>query len=109
MVDTMNKPTKLQMLVAEINGTAESQYIGVYKQIPFRVQLHLFARLSALHDLQNTHGKTPRNALLNDLLDIALDVVIYKLDPDTVEALGHMEAEYYENLSQFDSGELNDD
>lgn len=109
MVDIMNKPTKLQMLVAEINGTAESEYIGVYKQIPFRVQLQLFARLSALHEMQNMHGKTPRNALLNDLLDIALDQVIGQLDADTVEHLDRLEAEYYQNLSQFDSGELNDD
>ncbi|HCV3155942.1 TPA: hypothetical protein OV529_003472 [Acinetobacter baumannii] len=105
----MTEPTKLQMLVAEINGTAESGYVGLYKQIPFRVQIQLFARLSALHELQNSRVKTPRNALLNDLLDIAMDQVISNLDPDTVEALGHLEAQYYENLSQFDSGELNDE
>lgn len=105
----MTEPTKLQMLVAEINGTAESEYVGLYKQIPFRVQIQLFARLSALHELQNSHAKTPRNALLNDLLDIAMDQVISNLDPETVETLGHLEAQYYENLSQFDSGELNDE
>lgn len=105
----MTEPTKLQMLVAEINGTAESEYVGLYKQIPFRVLINLFARLSALHDMQNSHAKTPRNALLNDLLDIAMDQVISNLDPDVVEALEYREAEYYENLSQFDSGELNDE
>ncbi|WEI20668.1 hypothetical protein PY247_23665 (plasmid) [Acinetobacter proteolyticus] len=105
----MTEPNKLQMLVAEINGTAESEYIGLYKQIPFRVQIRLFARLSALHDLQNRNAKTPRNALLNDLLEIAMDQVISSLDEDTNMALDHLEEQYYENLSQFDSGELNDE
>ncbi|MCE6009392.1 hypothetical protein [Acinetobacter soli] len=104
----MTEPTKLQILVAEINGTAESEYVGLYKQIPFRVQMNLFARLSALHDLQNSHTKTPRNALLNDLLDIAMDQVISQLDPETLQALEHLESQYHENLSQFDSGDLDD-
>lgn len=105
----MTEPTKLEMLAAEINGTATSEYIGLYKQIPFRVRLNLFARLSALHEIQNSHSKTPRNSLLNDLLDIAMEQVIDKLDHETAEHLERLEAEYYENLSQFDSGELNDD
>lgn len=104
----MTEPTKLQILVSEINGTAESEYVGLYKQIPFRVQMNLFARLSALHELQNSHTKTPRNALLNDLLDIAMDQVISQLDPETLQALDHLESQYYENLSQFDSGDLDD-
>ncbi|MEQ1321851.1 hypothetical protein ABLU32_22670, partial [Acinetobacter guillouiae] len=78
-------------------------------QIPFRVRLPLFARLSALHTIQNSHNKTPRNALLNDLLEIAMDQVMFKLDEETLEALGHLEAQYYEELSQYDSGELSDD
>jgi hypothetical protein len=35
----MSNPSKLDTLVAEISGTAESEYIGLYKQIPFRVRL----------------------------------------------------------------------
>lgn len=105
----MTEPTKLEMLAAEINGTATSEYVGLYKQIPFRVRLDLFARLSALHEIQNMHSKTPRNALLNDLLDIAMDQVIDKLDSETTEHLERLEAEYHQHLSQFDSGELNDD
>lgn len=105
----MSNPSKLDTLVAEISGTAESEYIGLYKQIPFRVRLSLFARLSALHTVQNSHNKTPRNALLNDLLEIAMDQVMSKLDEETLEGLGHLEAQYYEELSQYDSGELSDD
>lgn len=105
----MTEPTKLEMLAAEINGTATSEYVGLYKQIPFRVRLDLFARLSALHEIQNVHAKTPRNALLNDLLDIAMEQVIERLDPETTEHLERLEAEYHAQLSQFDSGELNDD
>lgn len=105
----MSDPTKLQMLVAEISGTAESDFIGVYKQIPFRVKLHLFARLSALHDFQNLKQKKPRNALLNDLLDIALDEVISELHPQIQEELGQLEAQYYQNLEcQYESGDLSD-
>ncbi|WP_223852405.1 hypothetical protein [Acinetobacter seifertii] len=38
----MSNPSKLDTLVAEISGTAESEYIGLYKQIPFRVRLPPF-------------------------------------------------------------------
>ena len=105
----MTEPTKLEMLAAEINGTATSEYVGLYKQIPFRVRLDLFARLSALHEIQNVHAKTPRNALLNDLLDIAMDMVIDKLDDETAQHLERLEAEYNHHLSEFESGELNND
>ena len=105
----MTEIKKLQMLVAEINGTAESEYIGLYKQIPFRVKIDLFAKLSALHDLQNRSSKTPRNALLNDLLEIAIDQVVGELDEETFQAYEHLESGYYQHLSEFDSGELNDD
>ncbi|EXH05552.1 hypothetical protein J627_4047 [Acinetobacter sp. 1245593] len=46
---------------------------------------------------------------MNDLLEIAMDQVMFKLDEETLEALGHLEAQYYEELSQYDSGELSDD
>lgn len=105
----MNEPTKLQQLVSQISGKSISEYIGVYKQIPFRVELQHFARLSALHEIQNSHSKVPRNALLNDLLSIAMDEVISQLDPDVLQHLQAIESEYLDNLSQLDSGDLADD
>ena len=35
------EPTKLQIFVAEVKGTAESEYIGLSKQIPLRLQVDL--------------------------------------------------------------------
>ena len=55
----MVEPTKLEMLVAEITGTAESDQIGVYKQIPFRVRIDLMARLEALNDMKSATRKPP--------------------------------------------------
>ena len=109
MVNTMSEPTKLQMLVAEISGNAESSYIGLNKQIPFRVRLDLFARLSALNDLANEKKKTPRNHLLNDLIEIALDEVISNLSPEDQQRLEEVESHYYMDLQQYESGELSDD
>lgn len=104
-----NEPTKLQMLVAEITGKGESGYWGLNKQIPFRVRLDLFAKLSALNDLANEKKKTPRNHLLNDLLEIALDEVISQLPPEDQERLNDVASHYFMDLEQYQSGDLNDD
>lgn len=104
-----NEPTKLQMLVAEITGNGDSAYIGLNKQIPFRVRLDLFSKLSALNDLANEKKKTPRNHLLNDLLEIALDEVISQLPPEDQERLNDAASHYFMDLEQYQSGDLSDD
>jgi len=96
-----DEPTKLQMLVAEITGKAESEYWGVTKQMPVRVRLDLFAKISALHEFANEKKKTPRNLLLNDLLEIAVEQVMSQLSQEDVFLLNQMASRYYDlnNLS----------
>ena len=81
------EPTKLQMFVAEVQGTAESEYMGLSKQIPLRLRIDLFAEVMALHEILSANQKTPRNKVLNDLLDIAIDQVKKELDQDSYEKL----------------------
>ena len=103
------EPTKLQMFVAEVQGTAESEYMGLSKQIPLRLRIDLFAEVMALHEILSANQKTPRNKVLNDLLDIAIDQVKKELDQDSYEKLQTLSFHHYEELSSFDSGDLSDD
>lgn len=110
----MSDPTKLQMLLAELNKTGSSDFNGVYKQVPFRVQLHLYVRLTALVTLM----ESSRNKVLNDLLDIALDEVSSKLSPELLEVLGQLESKAYAEAidtnplalrAGYSSGDMQDD
>jgi hypothetical protein len=103
-----DEPTKLQILVAEITGKAESEYWGVTKQMPVRVRLDLFAKISALHEFANEKKKVPRNQLLNDLLDIAVEQVMSELDEDTVFLLNQMASRHYD-LITIEVSDLSDD
>lgn len=82
------EPSNLDAFVAEITGNAESDYIGVQHQVPFRIQGHLYAQLTsvmALYEMRaNEKGRRPssRNKVLNDLLAISLDAVLAKLSPE---------------------------
>lgn len=51
------EPTKLQMFVAEVQGTADSEYIGLSKQIPLRLQMDLLASVMALNTLMSERQK----------------------------------------------------
>ena len=102
------EPTKLQMFVAEVRGTAESEYVGLVKQIPLRLQIDLFAKVMALNALISEHQKTPRNKVINDLIALAVDQVVDALDDETRLKFSEIESNYYADLSQY-SGDLSDD
>jgi hypothetical protein len=103
------EPTKLQILVAEVQGTAKSEFIGVCKQIPIRLQLDVFASVMALHSLISENQKTPRNKVLNDLMAIAVEQVVESLDEDTLRKFNSIASEYYENYDENFKGDLSDD
>jgi len=109
MSESNKEPTKLQMLLAEVNKTATSDFVGVYKQVPFRITASSYARLTALH----TYMEVSRNKVLNDLLDIALDEVFSKFPPEIAEKIGMLAAQTYVSLTipdqGFQSGDLSDD
>lgn len=105
----MYEPTSLELLVAEVKGTGESEYKGLFKQIPLRLELPIFARVDALHTLISQNQKCPRNKVLNDLINVALDQVMAQLDEETVFRLNQIAARTYDDLSVFGSGDLSDD
>lgn len=109
MSESNQEPTKLQMLLAEINKTGTSDFVGVYKQVPFRIALSPYARLTALVK----YMESSRNKVLNDLLEIALDQVYSNLTPQVADTLGMLAAQTYLELndanSSFQSGGLTDD
>ena len=106
----MYEPTSLELLVAEVKGTGESEYKGMFKQIPLRLEMPIFARVEALHEMISQNQKCPRNKVLNDLINVALDQVMAQLDEDKVFLLNQMAARHYgDGLSAFESGNLSDD
>ncbi|WP_180125031.1 hypothetical protein [Acinetobacter sp. YH12080] len=102
----MYDPSNLEILVAEVKGTGQSEYWGLAKQIPLRLELPIFARVEALHEMISQNQKTPRNKVLNDLINIALDEVMKKLDDETVEKLNQMSGHHYQAF--IDSCEVSD-
>jgi hypothetical protein len=80
--------SNLDMFVAEITGNSESSYSGVELQVSLRIQSHINAQLTAIMALYDMHarekGRRPssRNTVLNELLAIALDAVVTRLNHD---------------------------
>ncbi|WP_308655612.1 hypothetical protein, partial [Acinetobacter junii] len=105
----MNEPTSLDILVAEVKGVATSEYTGLFKQIPLRLELPIFAKVDALHTLISQNQKCPRNKVLNDLITVAIDQVMAQLDEDTVFRINQIASYTYDQLSTFDSGDLDDE
>lgn len=104
------EPTKLQMFVAEVQGTADSEYIGLSKQIPLRLQMDLLASVMALNTLMSERQKTPRNKVINDLVSIAVEQVVESLDRETLEKFQNISSHYLDELySSSDSVGLTDD
>lgn len=107
----MSEPTNLQLFVAELKKTGRSSYHGAYFQVPFRVQMHLHAKVEAL----TKHLGSTRNKVLNDLLSIALDQVYQSLDldEDTLHEIQVEEDrilhELLENRKDIKSGDMADD
>jgi hypothetical protein len=109
-MNDLPEPTRLQMLVAEINNRGTSDYHGAYKQVPFRIQPHLYAKLTAVVALIESNQKTSRNKVLNDLLEIALDQVYNSLSPDLQNGFDQLYANAFSGALQYiESGDLSDD
>lgn len=85
------EPSNLDMFVAEITGNADSDYNGVQRQVPFRIQGHLYAKLTALMGIYDMHARekgrrsSSRNKVLNDLLAISLDAVLSRLGTEDMQ------------------------
>ena len=101
------EPTNLQIFVAEVKGTGESDYIGVYKQVPLRLRADVFAEVEALQEMMSKTQKISRNRVINDLLRIAIDEVKKSLGPIHLADLNMHASHYYNDFTG--SGNLDDD
>ena len=107
----MTEPTNLDLFVAELKKTGRSSYHGAYFQVPFRIQLHLHAKVESLAK----HLNSSRNKVLNDLLAIALDQVYLSLnlDEDTLHDIQVEEGRILQDLlkdrQSVNSGDMADD
>jgi hypothetical protein len=95
-----DEPSNLDFFIAEITGSAESNYFGVQHQVPFRIHHHLYAKLSAIIALADANKPArskranSRNAVLNDLLQIALDQVYSKVSDSDLANLKDLESNF---------------
>lgn len=92
----MSDITRLQILLASLKGEVEFDYSNLTKQVPFRIRSDLFARLSAVNAIASMKKKVPRNNILNDLLEIALDQVESEADSYTASEIRRLTQCYLE-------------
>ena len=101
------EPTNLQVFVAEVKGTGESEYMGVYKQVPLRLRADIFAEVEAFQEMMAKTQKVSRNKVINDLLRIAIDEVKNSLDEASMAGFNMYASHYYNDFTG--SGDLADD
>lgn len=95
-----DEPSNLDFFIAEITGSAESEYFGVQHQVPFRIHHHLYAKLQAIIALAQANNKArskranSRNAVLNDLLQIALEQVYLNVPDSDLANLEELERHF---------------
>ncbi len=101
------EPTNLQIFVAEVKGTGESEYMGIYKQVPLRLRAGVFAEVEAFQEMMARTQKVSRNKVINDLLQIAIDHVRDSLDEKSLEDFNMFASHHYNEFTG--SGDLSDD
>ena len=101
------EPTNLQIFVAEVKGTGESEYMGIYKQVPLRLRAGVFAEVEAFQEMMSKTQKVSRNKIINDLLQIAIDQVKESLDAKSLEDFNMFASHHYGEFTG--SGDLSDD
>jgi hypothetical protein len=101
------EPTNLQIFVAEVKGTGESEYMGIYKQVPLRLRAGVFAEVEAFQEMMAKTQKVSRNKIINDLLQIAIDQVKDSLDAKALEEFYMFASHHYQDFTG--SGDLSDD
>jgi hypothetical protein len=71
-----------------LSGTATTTSVAATRPLNYRIPVHLLAVVDAMAD----QAKKSRNAMLNLLLQVAIDDVREKLDTDVIESLSIGEA-----------------
>lgn len=106
MVDQF-EPTALQQLVAELNHSGKSQYVGLLVSVPTRLKVHLYGMVEAL----THHAGTSRNKLMNQLVEVGIQATLDALPEEIVSQLQERSGEVIltackKNAGLLDQGEV---
>lgn len=84
----LNEPSSLDMFMAQVTGTGDTDFLGTEHQISLRVNGHIHAQITAVMAIYDMYAREKgrrapsRNNVLNDLLSIALEAVYSRLNDD---------------------------
>lgn len=103
----MTEPTNLQILIAEINQTGKSEYIGAVKAMSVRLQLPIYQKVMGISSLLGSE-KTSKNKIINDLLAIAVDQVYDNLTAEQKQVIDQVPVglHFSDDPSDFDSDRI---
>lgn len=79
MTDYDIEPTKVEMLIQQINHTATSNYNGALKPMSIRLPIQTYSKIVAIENFIGA-DKTSKNKIINDLLEIAFDQIYPSLN-----------------------------
>lgn len=79
MTDYDTEPTKVEMLVSEINRTGRSNYSGSLKPMSIRLPIQTYSKIVAIENFIGG-DKTSKNKIINDLLEIAFEQIYPSLN-----------------------------
>lgn len=79
MTNYDDEPTKVEILLSEINRTGKSSYSGVLKPLSIRLPIQTYAKVVAIENFIGAE-KTSKNKVINDLLEIAFDQIYPSLN-----------------------------
>ena len=84
MTNYDDEPTKVEMLLSEINNTGKSAYSGVLKPLSIRLPIQTYAKVVAIENFIG--AETSKNKIINDLLEIAFDQIYPSLSESQKQA-----------------------
>ena len=85
MTNYDDEPTKVEMLLSEINNTGKSAYSCVLKPLSIRLPIQTYAKVVAIENFIGVE-KTSKNKIINDLLEIAFDQIYPSLSESQKQA-----------------------
>jgi hypothetical protein len=101
MTNYDDEPTKVEMLLSEINRTGKSSYSGVLKPLSIRLPIQTYAKVVAIENFIGE--KTSKNKVINDLLEIAFDQIYLSLNESQKHAFDYFSKSL---LDDSESGKL---
>ena len=97
-----DEPTKVEILLSEINRTGKSSFSGALKPLSIRLPIQTYAKVVAIENFIGSE-KTSKNKVINDLLEIAFDQIYPFLNESQKHAFDHFSQSLLDGL---ESGKL---